>query len=99
MQPIRTVIADACRACLRKSAHAGGNGKQIFGDAWWLEPEEDARLAVELAGAPAQGIDSHLTGYTAAKGFLGVQGETMSVCSDMTCDCRQEQQCVKWKRA
>ena len=34
--------------------HAGGNGKQIFGDTWWLEPEQvtpyDASL---LAACPA----------------------------------------------
>ncbi len=64
-------------ACLRKCSHAGGNGKQIFGDAWWLEPEDDARLAAELAGAHAQGL-SQSAAYTAAKASLGAQGDASS---------------------
>ena len=64
-------------ACLRKRSHAGGNGKQIFGDAWWLEPEDDARLAAELAGAHAQGL-SQSAAYTAAKASLRAQGDASS---------------------
>jgi len=64
-------------ACLRKCSHAGGNGKQIFGDAWWLEPEDDARLAAELAGAHAQGL-SQSAAYTAAKASPGAQGDASS---------------------
>ena len=64
-------------ACLRKLPHAGGNGKQIFGDAWWLEPEDDARLAAELAGAHAQGLNQSAA-FTAAKASLGAQGDASS---------------------
>ena len=64
--------------------HAGGNGKQIFGDAWWLEPEEDPRLTAELAGPHAQGVDEAPPDYAAAKAFLGVQGEASFPCMWLT---------------
>lgn len=44
---------------------AGGNGKQIFGDAWWLEPEQSASLADAMAAQeiasqqPADGFPAH----------------------------------------
>ena len=53
--------------------HTGGNGKQIFGDAWWLEPEADARIAAELAGTHPQALDQSAT-FAAAKAAAGLQG-------------------------
>jgi hypothetical protein len=48
-----------------RGLHAGGNGKQIFGDTWWLEPEQvtpyDASLLAGLSTASqesAVGLDS-----------------------------------------
>lgn len=61
-----------------KRCCTGGNGKQIFGDAWWLEPEEDARLAAELAGAHAQAMPQ--SAFGASKAPVSAQGDVMRLC-------------------
>ena len=84
------------RHALGRFPHAGGNGKQIFGDAWWLEPEEDARLAAELAGPHAQGVDETSASYAAAKASLGVQGDASSPCLYMTVKAERGAQESSW---
>ena len=61
-----------------KRCCAGGNGKQIFGDAWWLEPEEDARLAAELAGAHARAMPQ--SAFGASKAPASAQGDVLLSC-------------------
>lgn len=56
----------------------GGNGKQIFGDAWWLEPEEDARLAAEPAGGHVPAMDQSAAFAAATKASLGKPGPVLS---------------------
>lgn len=85
---MRTSPPELCSTCTRdcwldvsasawRYPHAGGNGKQIFGDAWWLEPEEDARLAAELAGPYVQGMDKTSASHTAVKPSFGMQGAAL----------------------
>ncbi len=48
-------VASNEKRCL---SGAGGNGKQIFGDAWWLEPERvsGAASAFPAGSAAASGV-------------------------------------------
>lgn len=50
---------------------AGGNGKQIFGDAWWLDSERASTLAgvlsAEAANASAVPPSAQLSGFAGQK--------------------------------